>query len=176
MVVIASCFDPLYEPGPGEAWTVCCRHGQIDTCSCVDEQHCSFALTACASNTCVESGSCLGGGTGGGNGGTGGGAIGRDGGSSAGGAGGLGGQDAGGISDAGLAGMDAGQLADAGQAVDAGTDAGQTLPDAGPGITGYQPCCVQGHVGSCPCFGTCQTQFFRSCAMGRCVASSAGCP
>ncbi|MBK7858750.1 MAG: hypothetical protein IPJ65_09035 [Archangiaceae bacterium] len=145
--LLASCFDALYEPLPGTSWTVCCRAGSIDTCECLDPDHCTFALTACAQNTCVERGIC--GGTGGsaGSGGSGGSTdagIGTGGGSAnAGGsatAGGAAGGSATAGGSAGSGGAGGGFVPeDAGEPLDAGFDAGASDAgaDAGPADAGF---------------------------------------
>jgi hypothetical protein len=179
-LVAFGCFDPLYELGPGQSWSVCCVQGSIDTCECFDEASCSFALTACAANRCVTSGTCSGGTGGnagaGGSGGSGTGGSGTGGGSS--GTGGAGGGFV--ISDAGTGGGDGGTGMDAGIEPDAGTpfDAG-TTQDAGNPITfyTYEPCCSGGRVISCACpNGQCSASAFKSCSMGRCVAVGGTCP
>ena len=164
-VIAVSCFDPLYELEPGTSWTVCCRSGKVDTCSCADELHCAFQLTACPANTCVEVGSC--------NGGTGGGVGGSGGSGGAAGSGTGGGfvtSDAGTSEDAGMGNGDGGLVVDGGGVADAGP------PDAGLPITGYEPCCVQNHVASCACFGACSGASFTACSRGRCVATGVSCP
>lgn len=151
LLLAASCFDPLYELGPGRSWTVCCRAGGIDTCECVEGQSCAFQLTACAQNTCVEQGPC--GGTGGGS-GTGGGA-----------GGGFVIQDAGQVSDAGAGGGSGGGGGGSG-------GGGQVVQP-----TTYEPCCTSGAIATCECpDGVCSAPPFLPCAMGACVGSELSCP
>jgi hypothetical protein len=155
-LLVAGCFDPLYELGPDRSWIVCCRSGLIDTCECLDpELMCPQQLTACARDTCVPQGACPGG-AGGGSG-------------TAGGSG-----NAGGTAFAGGSGTAGGATAGGG-AAGGGTAGGGT---AGGGMmTVYEPCCTNGRVGSCACSPQgCNAPAFRPCAMGTCVAPNLSCP
>jgi len=166
-----SCFDPLYETGPGRSWVVCCRAGLIDTCECLEpDMMCMQQITACALDRCVSQGACPGGTSGGagaaGGSGHGGGSA-TAGGASAGGA-------AGGAGTAGGAGA-AGGAGTAGGATAGGATAGGAT--AGGTTSPYEPCCTNGRVGSCACSPQgCDAPAFRACAMGTCVAANLSCP
>jgi hypothetical protein len=161
LLVLAACFDPLYEDLQTGDTVFCCRNvsGNLGTpysCQrvaqrCVDEPSCALPAFACfAPGTCstVPCEPGFGGGAGGGMGGGGGGP-----------------EDAGVASDAGV--LDAG-VPDAG-AHDAGA-----APDAGPVFTEYEFCCVSGQITTCGCPPSgCGQRPFTACLQGTCTTRGA---